>query len=212
MTYAVLLGVVLSGLVPRAQANTPVAVDAAQIYRDVEMLAADDMEGRLAGSPGGQKARQYVLARLKDAGVAPIGSGFERPFTFVSRRQEPREGTNLVGVIRGTRDPDRYIAVTAHYDHVGVRNGVVFNGADDNASGVAALLALARHFTRDRPEHSLLIAALDAEEAGLQGARALMRDPPVPVSAVIMNVNMDMVGRDPDNRLFAVGTHHYPFL
>jgi Zn-dependent M28 family amino/carboxypeptidase len=88
----------------------------------------------------------------------------------------------------------------------------VFNGADDNASGVAALLAVAAHFTRTKPEHSLLIAALDAEESGLQGARALMRDPPVPVSAMVVNVNLDMVGRDPDNRLFATGVHHYPFL
>lgn len=193
--------------------TTPaVRVDAAQIFHDVETLAADDMEGRLAGSPGGEKARAYVLGRLKEAGVAPLSGGFERPFTFASRTQGERKGANLVGVIRGSRDPDRYIVLTAHYDHIGVRNGQVFNGADDNASGVAALLAVAAHFSKTKPEHSLLIAALDAEEAGLQGARALMRDPPVPVSAMIVDVNMDMVGRDPNNKLFATGVYHYPFL
>ena len=193
--------------------TTPaVRVDAAQIFHDVETLAADDMEGRLAGSPGGEKARAYVLRRLKEAGVAPLSEGFERPFTFASRTQGERKGANLVGVIRGSRDPDRYIVLTAHYDHIGVRNGQVFNGADDNASGVAALLAVAAHFSKTKPEHSLLIAALDAEEAGLQGARALMRDPPVPVSAMIVDVNMDMVGRDPNNKLFATGVYHYPFL
>ena len=189
-----------------------IRVDPDQIFRDVQVLAADDMQGRLAGSPGGDKARAYLLDRLKQAGVQPIGDSFERPFTFAPRTGGERHGTNLVGVIRGTRQPDRYIVLSAHYDHVGVRNGEVFNGADDNASGVAALLAAAAHFAAAPPEHSLLIAALDAEEAGLQGARALMRDPPVPVSSMVIDLNMDMVGRDPGNKLFATGTYHYPYL
>jgi Zn-dependent M28 family amino/carboxypeptidase len=196
-----------------AQRPVPAAkVDAAQVFRDVEKLAADDMEGRRVGSPGGEKARAYLLRRFREAGVAPVGEGFERPFTFTSRTGGEEKGANLVGVIRGTRDPARYIVVTAHYDHIGTKNGQVFNGADDNASGVAALLALAAHFASSRPEHSLLIAALDGEEAGLQGAKALMRAPPVPVSAMVVNVNMDMLGRDPGNKLFAVGLHQYPFL
>lgn len=195
------------------QAVAPaVRVDAAQVFRDVETLSSDEMEGRLVGSPGGEKARTYLVGRFRAAGVGPIGSGYERPFTFSSRNSGARIGTNLIGIIRGTRDTDHVIVATAHYDHVGVRNGQVFNGADDNASGVAALLALAVHFSRSRPEHSILVAALDGEEAGLQGARALMREPPVPVSAMVVNVNMDMVGRDPKNTLFATGTHHFPFL
>ena len=189
-----------------------IRVDPDQIFRDVQVLAADDMQGRLAGSPGGDKARAYLLDRLKQAGVQPIGDSFERPFTFAPRTGGERHGTNLVGVIRGTRQPDRYIVLSAHYDHVGVRNGEVFNGADDNASGVAALLAAAAHFAAAPPEHSLLIAALDAEEAGLQGARALMRNPPVPVASMVIDLNMDMVGRDPGNKLFATGTYHYPYL
>jgi Zn-dependent M28 family amino/carboxypeptidase len=196
----------------QATSTPAIHVDAAQVFRDVETLASDEMEGRLVGSPGGEKARAYVLGRLKQAGVAALGDGFERPFTFASRNQGERKGANLVGVIRGSRVPDRFIVLTAHYDHIGVRNGQVFNGADDNASGVAALLAVAAHFSQTKPEHSLLIAALDGEEAGLQGARALMRDPPVPVSAMMVNVNMDMVGRDPDNRLFATGVYPNPFL
>jgi len=189
-----------------------IRVDPDQIFRDVQVLAADDMQGRLAGSPGGDKARAYLLDRLKQAGVQPIGDSFERPFTFAPRTGGERHGTNLVGVIRGTRQPDRYIVLSAHYDHLGVRNGEVFNGADDNASGVAALLSAAAHFAAAPPEHSLLIAALDAEEAGLQGARALMRNPPVPVASIVIDLNMDMVGRDPGNKLFATGTYHYPYL
>jgi Zn-dependent M28 family amino/carboxypeptidase len=142
-----------------------------------------------------------------------VGKSFERPFSFTPRNSSgQRQGVNVVGLIRGRRDPSRYIVITAHYDHIGIRGGRIFNGADDNASGVAALLALAAHFSGNKPEHSLLIAALDAEEAGLQGAKALMRDPPVPVSAMALNVNLDMVGRDPLNKLFAVGANLYPFL
>ncbi len=145
-------------------------------------------------------------------GVRPLGKTFERPFTFTSAGSGARKGINLVGVVPGSRNPDRYIVVTAHYDHLGVRAGQIFNGADDNASGVAALLAVGAHFSRTAPAHSLLLVATDAEELGLQGARALMRDPPVPVSSMIVNVNMDMVGRDPGNKLFATGVHHWPFL
>jgi Zn-dependent M28 family amino/carboxypeptidase len=194
------------------QPVTPaVRVDAAQVFRDVEVLAADGMQGRLAGSAGGERAREYIRSRLEQAGVTPINGTFAQPFTFTSRGEE-RHGTNLMGAIRGTRFPDRFIVVTAHYDHVGVRDGQVYNGADDNASGVAGLLAVAAHFAREKPQHSLLIAALDAEEEGLQGAKALLRDPPVPVAAMTIDINMDMIGRDPRNRLFAVGTHYFPFL
>jgi Zn-dependent M28 family amino/carboxypeptidase len=206
---AVLLTAAVS--VAARQAAPPISVDAARVFRDVEVLAADDMQGRLAGSPGGEKARAFILGRLKESGVVPIGASFERPFTFTARGGE-QKGTNLVGVIRGTRVPDQYIVATAHYDHLGVRNGEVFNGADDNASGVAALLAVAAHFAAHPPQHSLLIAVLDAEEEGLRGARAFMQDPPVPVSSMLLNANMDMVGRDPGNKLFAVGVSHFPFL
>jgi Zn-dependent M28 family amino/carboxypeptidase len=187
-------------------------VDEQQLVRDVNVLAADDMEGRLAGSPGGAKARDYVLRRFREAGVQPIDGNYERPFTFASRSKEPRKGVNLIGTIRGSRSPAEFVVVTAHYDHIGVRNGQVFNGADDNATGVAALLAVAAHFSREAPEHSLLIAALDAEEAGLHGAWDLVRNPPVPLASMAVDVNLDMLGRDAQNRLWATGTHQYPFL
>jgi Zn-dependent M28 family amino/carboxypeptidase len=210
------IGLLLAGAIGASMGQTsapPLRVDAGQLFRDVETLADDSMEGRLAGSPGGARARAYIVGRLQQAGVVPLAGGsFEIPFTFTGSDKTQRTGTNLVGVIKGTRSPDRYIVLTAHYDHIGVRNGQVFNGADDNASGVAALLAVAEHFNRTRPEHSLLIAMLDAEEAGLQGARALLRQPPVPVPSMVVNLNMDMVGRDPGNKLFASGVYHFPFL
>src|SRR4029453_5033805 len=86
------------------------------------------------------------------------------------------------------------------------------NGADDNASGTAALFALARYFSAHPPDHSLIFAAFDAEEAGLRGSRAFVTKPPVELSSIVVDVNMDMIGRDPDGRLFAVGTRLNPFL
>ena len=191
----------------------PPAVDGVQLLKDLETLAADDMEGRLPGTPGAAKARAYILRRYKEAGIQPIGDSYERPFAFRGRGDSgDRSGVNLVGVVRGTREPGRFIVLTAHFDHLGVRNGEVFNGADDNASGVAALLAVASRISAGKPAHSVVFAALDAEETGLNGARAFLADPPVPREAIAMNVNLDMVARDAKNILFASGTFHYPFL
>jgi Zn-dependent M28 family amino/carboxypeptidase len=191
----------------------PASIDSAQLLRDLETLSSDAMEGRRAGTPGSARAREYIVRRFKEAGIAPIGSSYEQPFTFRGRGDtDDRSGVNIVGAIRGHRTPDRFIVVTAHYDHLGVRNGQIYNGADDNASGVAALLAVAARLSAEKPEHSMLFAALDAEESGLQGARALLRAPPIPRESMALNVNLDMVARDAKNVLFAAGTHHYPFL
>jgi Zn-dependent M28 family amino/carboxypeptidase len=192
--------------------QTP-AIDSAQLLKDLETLSADDMEGRLPGTPGAAKARAYIVRRFKEAGIEPIGASFERPFVFRGRGDSgDRAGVNIVGIVRGTRAPGRFIVVTAHFDHLGVRDGQIFNGADDNASGVAALLAVASQVSATKPAHSVVFAALDAEETGLNGSRAFLAEPPVPREGIVMNVNLDMVGRDAKNVLFASGTFHYPFL
>ncbi|HEX7086886.1 MAG TPA: M20/M25/M40 family metallo-hydrolase, partial [Vicinamibacterales bacterium] len=84
-------------------------------------------------------------------------------------------------------------------------------GADDNASGVAALLAAARHLAAHRPQHTMVFAALDAEEQGLQGARALVRSIPDVLSRVALNINLDMVSRNERGEIYAAGSHHYPW-
>lgn len=190
-------------------------IDAPQLLRDLEALSHDNMEGRQVGTPGGARARAYLLERFKASALRPFGGSFEQPFAFTSGRagqQAERQGVNLVGYIPGSRHASRYIVITAHYDHIGVRNGVVFNGADDNASGAAALPALAAYFGTNRPQNSLIFAALDAEESGLRGARAFVAAPPVGASELALNLNMDMIGRDPNNLLFAVGTRQQPYL
>jgi hypothetical protein len=201
------------GLAQGRVASDAPQIDVGQLMRDVQVLAADDMEGRMAGTPGGAKARAYILQRFKEVGLKPLSASFEQPFTFKGRGDTPeRTGTNLLGLIRGTARPDRFIVVTAHYDHVGIRDDQVFNGADDNATGTAALLAIAAHFLKNPPGTSLIIAALDAEESGVRGARALLASDLVAKDAIVMNVNIDMIGRDANNILYAVGTHHYPAL
>jgi Zn-dependent M28 family amino/carboxypeptidase len=119
---------------------------------------------------------------------------------------------NVVGRLAGTGGGARALVITAHYDHLGIRNGVVYQGADDNASGVAALLAAGRHFAAHRPRHPLVLAALDAEELGLRGARELIRSSILPRGSVALNVNLDMVSRNDANEIFAAGTFHSPWL
>ena len=185
--------------------------DATQLLKDLQTLSADDMQGRQIGTAGGEKARAYVVERFQQAKVVPFGDSFLQPFTAASRGGE-RKGANVIGRIDGTAEPRRYIVVTAHYDHIGVRNGEVFNGADDNASGTAALFAIGAHLSANRPKNSVILAALDGEESGLLGARAFLDKPPVDVNAIVVNVNLDMIGRDPSDKLYASGTRVYPFL
>jgi Zn-dependent M28 family amino/carboxypeptidase len=172
------------------------------------------MEGRQVGTPGGAKARAYVIERFKASGIQPFGDSYEQPFTFSAGRAgqtTERKGVNVLGRIDGSRTPRKYIVVTAHYDHIGTRNEQVFNG-DDNASGTAALFAVAKYFSAHKPVNSLIFAAFDGEESGLRGARAFVATPPVDAASMIINLNMDMIGRDPNDLLYVVGTRQQVFL
>jgi pimeloyl-ACP methyl ester carboxylesterase len=199
-----------------AQTPAPVSkiVDAPQLLKDLQILSADDMQGRQAGTEGGARARAFVIDRFKASGIQPFGATYEQPFTYTAGRAggPSRDGVNVIGRIDGTKTANRFIVITAHYDHVGVRNGEVFNGADDNASGTAALFALAKYFSANRPQTSLIFAALDAEESGLRGARHFVANPPVDQASLLLNVNMDMIGRDPKDLLYVAGTHGQPYL
>jgi putative aminopeptidase FrvX len=192
------------------QPSTDVPViDRDRLLRDVQILSSDDMEGRRVDSTGGTKARTYVLQRFKQSGIEPFGSTYEQPFTFPLPKDEAvLNGVNIIGLIPGSSE--RMIVLTAHYDHLGMLNGQIYNGADDNASGVAALFAIGTHFRKHPPQNTLMIAALDAEERGARGGEKLVKA--LNKQKIIMNINMDMIGRDKNNILFAAGTHHYPHL
>jgi Zn-dependent M28 family amino/carboxypeptidase len=175
----------------------------------VRILAADSMEGRKAGTPGGARARAWLVARLRALGLAPLGARYEHPFPL---GDSTLRGVNLLAVIPGTSLRGRYLVLSAHYDHLGIVRGEIYNGADDNASGTAAVLALAGAL-RARPlRHSVIIALFDAEEEGLLGARAFMASPPVAPGALALDVNLDMVGHSERGELYAAGTAWSPAL
>ena len=212
-------GLLLAACAPEAvTVPTPVPVALAawenQALDDIRILAADDMQGRDTGSAGGEMARNYIVGRLDALGVAAPMVGRLQPWEMQGRTREgPRtfNGTNILGLIPGTRVSDRYIVVTAHYDHVGMSGGQIYNGADDNASGVATMLALAADLKRQAPEHSVIIVALDGEERSLLGARHFVEAPPAPLASIALNLNFDMTARaETDGKLWVTGTYQNP--
>ncbi len=178
---------------------------------DVRILSADDMQGRAPGTPGSEKARAYILSRFAQIGLSPVGERFERPFSFAKRDGSTVQGVNLIARIKGTGG-GKAMVVSAHYDHLGVRNGEIYNGADDNASGVAGLLAVAEAFKAKPPKHDVIFAVVDAEEGGLRGARAFAAAPPVPLETLALDVNFDMLSKNPKNELYVSGTAPFPYL
>src|SRR5690606_1310652 len=114
--------------------------DGDQLIDDVRILADDTMAGRAPGTAGSRMARSYIAYRLEEIGVQPSRERFEQAFVFTAGGVA-YEGVNLIGRIEGISRSKRTMVVMAHYDHMGVVGGRVFNGADDNASGVAVLLA-----------------------------------------------------------------------
>ncbi len=195
-----------------APAQAPATrVDATRLLKDLATLAAPDMEGRLTGSPGNKRAQAYIFEQFKQLKLQPVGTSYEQKFSFRSTREFP-DATNLFASIRGTVEPDRYLIVSAHYDHLGVKDGATYHGADDNASGVAAMLAVARWFSTRPARISILFVAFDGEEEGLQGAKYFVQHPPMPVDRMAAVVNMDMVGRGDKNEIYVAGTSPYPQL
>ncbi|MBW7933501.1 MAG: M28 family peptidase [Gemmatimonadaceae bacterium] len=194
-----------------AQAPRPIAVpvvDSAALWRTFTALAADSMEGRRTASGGSARARALLLRHLRTAGVAPYGASYEHRFPISGRDTSIREGINVIGVVRGA-DTSRVVVVSAHYDHEGVRNGAIYNGADDNASGTAAVLALAAWYAKHPPRHTVVFAVFDGEERGLLGARAFAPKRGER-TAIVANVNLDMVARLDKNELYAAGATPWP--
>jgi hypothetical protein len=209
---------------PAARGAAAQHIDRAQLMRDVATLSGPDFEGRGTGTRGALRARTWIDERFRATGLIPTGGdGYLQAFRVTSRNVRhilpggrpfltQLDAANVVGRLTG-RDPRaRVIVVTAHYDSFGVRDGVVYPGADDNASGVAVLLAAARHFKAMPPRHPMMFAALDAEEAGLLGAKTLVGSALLPRGQAALNVNLDMVARNAANEIFAAGTHHSPWL
>ncbi len=187
-----ILGILLS-LYNSAQCLARMPPDIAhQAIIDIQALSSDRMGGRKPGESGHQLATDYVVKRFSELNLKRFNTSFLHEFSYKSAWNH-RPGRNVIGWIKGRRHPDSYIVFTAHYDHLGNKGGKIYNGADDNASGVAALMAMASHFTSHPPQHSLIFIATDAEEAGLHGAKAFLKVPPVLRQKIKLNINIDMI-------------------
>ena len=212
-------------LAQRTRVEQPLRIDAAGVLADVRALSAPAMQGRAIGTPGGALARAYIEQRFRDIGLEPaFRPGYTQAFSFVPGRgirfwnarfwqeRSPVSGVNLAGIVRGTVDPEHFLVVSAHYDHLGVRQGKLYPGADDNASGVAAMLAAARWFKAHPPRHSIVFVAFDGEEKGLRGARAFVERPPVPLHAMLVDINFDMISRSREGEIYLSGLYANPQL
>jgi len=190
-------------------------IDSERLMTTVRTLADPKFEGRAAGSPGGIAARAWIVERFKALGLQPVSGAYLHPFTYsinsASGRQEG-EGANVLGMCVGTNPKLPFFVVSAHYDHLGVRDGQIYPGADDDASGVAVTMEIAAFCQKVPFRHSIVFAAFDAEERGLQGAKAFLVKPPVPQDRIGLNVNLDMVSRSDKREIFIAGTYHYPSL
>lgn len=179
-------------------------------WHDLQTLSDDAMQGRKTAAAGAELARGYLRQRFAELRLQ--GQPYDLPFDYGVGFSE-RRGINLVGYRQGCGRPEFYIIVTAHYDHLGGAGRRIMNGADDNASGVAGLLYLAALTEQRCPFYSIIFLATDAEEAGLHGAKAFVNAPPVALTQVVLNINLDMIGRgERRNTLVVAGTKKRPFL
>lgn len=205
--YVVAL-LIFSALVASAQYS----FDPKKLTQELKELSSSVMDGRRTGTEGNRKARVYIIDHLKQLGVERFVPGYEQPFS-ISQAGSLNEGTggvNILGVIPGKKE--QTIVISAHYDHLGNRDGRVYYGADDNASGAVALLAMAEYFKKNAPEHRIILAFFDAEEMGLRGSRYFVNATDLEKEKIVLNINMDMVARGDKNELYACGAYHYPQL
>jgi hypothetical protein len=216
---ATLVLVVLIARAPltAGEPETPPAEAVARVRNDVDRLASAEMLGR--SGAGARLAAAYIEDQFRALGLEPLfDGGYLQP---VLNKDGRPIGNNVGGLVRGTDDAsgNEWILVAAHFDHLGVRGGQVYPGADDNASGVAAMLEAARSLTglgTRGPRRTIAFVGFDLEERGLVGSRFFVKNPPRPLSELRLFVTVDMLGGSLagvcDTNLFAMGTEHAPLL
>lgn len=211
-----LLVSIVAGAVPIARGEAP-EPDRARLRDHVATLASPEYQGRRG--EGGQKAAEYLIKAFRDLDLEPV---FDGAYTQAIPAKEPGLvlGQNVGAWLRGT-DPalrDEWVVVSAHFDHLGIKDGVLYPGADDNASGVAMLLEVARALAKgpEPPRRSVMFVGFDLEEVGLWGSRYFAEHAPVPLGRIGLFVTADMIGRALggvcDPYVFVMGTEHAPGL
>ena len=187
------------------------SISADDLKRDLYIVASDEMEGRDTGSKGQKKAGEYIVSQYKKMGLEfpkVLGSYYQAvpSSALKTRRGELPASENILGYIEGSEKPNELIVISAHYDHVGTKNGEVYNGADDDGSGTVALLELAEAFLKAKkagigPKRSILFLHVTGEEHGLLGSEYYSNNPVFPLANTVANLNIDMIGRsDEENK------------
>ena len=197
------------------------------LKKDIGFLAADERGGRAIGTDGEQQAAEYLAEEFETLGLQPMGTdGFFQEFT-VSKPSNPHEeavvGTDGAGITGRNviayldKKADKTIVIGAHFDHLGMGgqgslhrgDSAIHNGADDNASGTAALLALAKIFKYETLKSNIIFVAFSGEENGLWGSNYFVKNPTLDLKTVNYMINMDMVGRLNEEKslaIYGVGT------
>ena len=166
-------------------------------------LANDSMQGRKAGSPGIEKAAKYIEKQFSKIGLKPFNSSsFRQTFKHLNKRSEKKEELtlfNVIGLLEGTTLKEEFVVISAHYDHLGRKNigegDLIFNGANDNASGVSAMIMLADYFKKAKiNKRSILFIAFTAEEMGLVGSNYFGKT--ISAETIIAGVNIEMIGKE----------------
>lgn len=213
--YRVILALSILSVTISCQAQK---IEPEKIKAHIKTLASDDYEGRNTGSEGEQKANAYIEKQFKFINLQPKGEkGYDQSFTFKSGvHGSGSEGTaeNIIGYI--DNGAAHTIIIGAHYDHLGLGTdgssldanpkGKIHNGADDNASGTAGVIELARYFQKNgkREKNNLLFICFSGEELGLYGSKYFTEHPTIDLTKVNYMINMDMIGRLPESKNLAV--------
>jgi hypothetical protein len=209
------------------QSNLDPEITIPDLEGHVSYLAGDMLEGRGPGTEGLDRAADYIADAFAEAGLSKFSSldGFFQPFVLeVASNESPEAETlmfecrNVAGYIPGSEIKNEFVVIGAHYDHLGRGDVIpgesgsseIHNGADDNASGVAALIEIAESMAAlEEPlPRTIVFVAFSAEEAGLVGSRHFVEHSPLPLDGVIAMLNLDTVGRMEGSKLivFGVGT------
>ena len=182
------------------------SITASDLKTHLTIVASDEMEGRDTGSKGQKTAGNYLISQYKKNGI-PFPKGavdyYQKvPAQFMNQKYGEKlpDSENIWAFIEGSEKPNEIVVVSAHYDHVGIKNGEIYNGADDDGSGTVALLEIGQAFAKAKkeghgPKRSILILHMTGEEHGLHGSRFYAENPLFPLANTITDVNIDMIGR-----------------
>ena len=179
-----------------------IVIDSNMVRKHLYTLAADNMEGRKSGTPGIEKAAVYIENEFKKIGLSTFGDleSYRQTFTFKNRRtKEDITSSNIIGVLEGKSKKDEYVIISAHYDHLGMKKSgegdLIYNGANDDASGVTGVLALAAYFKKVGHERTIVFAAFTAEEMGLIGSTYFGKG--IYAAKFVAGINLEMIGKTP---------------